>query len=75
MTFICYFREACQLFFASDPLKIVRASGQYMYDEAGNEFLDCINNVCHGEYSLHHQSAREFADFGYFFLFSMKGES
>lgn len=39
--------EACQLFFASDPLKIVRASGQYMYDEAGNQYLDCINNVCH----------------------------
>ncbi|XP_064626793.1 ethanolamine-phosphate phospho-lyase-like [Lineus longissimus] len=36
-----------QLFFHSDPLKIVRASGQYMYDEAGQEYLDCINNVCH----------------------------
>ena len=21
--------------------------GQYMYDETGAEFLDCINNVCH----------------------------
>ena len=39
-----------------------------MYDEAGNEFLDCINNVCHGEYSLH-QSAREFADLEYFLVF------
>lgn len=38
---------ACQLFFTSDPLKIVRASGQYMYDEEGHQYLDCINNVCH----------------------------
>jgi len=38
---------SCKLFFKSDPLKIVRASKQYMYDEAGNEYLDCINNVCH----------------------------
>ena len=21
--------------------------GQYMYNENGDEFLDCINNVCH----------------------------
>ncbi|XP_052781203.1 alanine--glyoxylate aminotransferase 2-like isoform X1 [Mya arenaria] len=39
--------EACQLFFASDPLKITKAKGQYMYDENGNQYLDCINNVCH----------------------------
>lgn len=39
--------EACQVFFASDPLKIVRASGQYMYDEKNIPYLDCINNVCH----------------------------
>ncbi|XP_060066596.1 ethanolamine-phosphate phospho-lyase-like [Ylistrum balloti] len=38
---------ACKLFFASDPLKIVRASGQYMYDEQDQQYLDCINNVCH----------------------------
>ncbi|XP_071107768.1 ethanolamine-phosphate phospho-lyase-like isoform X1 [Haliotis cracherodii] len=37
----------CALFFPSDPLKIVRASGQYMYDESGKQYLDCINNVCH----------------------------
>ncbi|XP_061166058.1 ethanolamine-phosphate phospho-lyase-like [Saccostrea echinata] len=39
--------EACQLFFKEDPLKIVRATGQYMIDEDGNSYLDCINNVCH----------------------------
>ena len=31
----------------ADPLKVVRARGQYMYNECNEEFLDCINNVCH----------------------------
>lgn len=35
------------LFFQDNPLKIVKGSGQYMYDELGNEYLDCINNVAH----------------------------
>ncbi|KAK9506472.1 hypothetical protein O3M35_008408 [Rhynocoris fuscipes] len=39
--------EACQLFFQRDPLKIVRAKGQYMYDENGDSYLDCINNIAH----------------------------
>ena len=39
--------DACQLFFKQDPLKITRASKQYMYDEKGHAYLDCINNVCH----------------------------
>lgn len=38
---------SCKLFFRSDPLKIVRAAGCYMYDEKGCRYLDCINNVCH----------------------------
>ncbi|KAK3770734.1 hypothetical protein RRG08_011778 [Elysia crispata] len=38
---------SCTLFFKSDPLKIDEASGQYMYDEKGQAYLDCINNVCH----------------------------
>ncbi|MEE8119848.1 MAG: aminotransferase class III-fold pyridoxal phosphate-dependent enzyme, partial [Gammaproteobacteria bacterium] len=29
------------------PLTIVRAEGQYLYDSSGKRFLDCINNVCH----------------------------
>lgn len=41
-------RQACKLFYKSNPLKIVRAEGQYMFDERGNRFLDCINNVAHG---------------------------
>lgn len=37
----------CPVWFRDDPLKIVRAEGQYMYDEEGHKYLDCINNVCH----------------------------
>ena len=37
-----------ELFFKEDPLKIVRATGQYMWDEKNNKYLDCINNVAHG---------------------------
>lgn len=29
------------------PLLIMRGQGQYLYDENGREFLDCVNNVCH----------------------------
>ncbi len=29
------------------PLNIVRGSMQYLYDDAGREYLDCVNNVCH----------------------------
>jgi 4-aminobutyrate aminotransferase-like enzyme/Ser/Thr protein kinase RdoA (MazF antagonist) len=31
----------------SEPLKIVRGSGQYLFDEEGNRYLDLVNNVCH----------------------------
>jgi 4-aminobutyrate aminotransferase-like enzyme/Ser/Thr protein kinase RdoA (MazF antagonist) len=30
-----------------DPLKIVRGKGQYLFDERGRGYLDCVNNVCH----------------------------
>ncbi|XP_026321834.1 alanine--glyoxylate aminotransferase 2-like [Hyposmocoma kahamanoa] len=39
--------SACQLFFKSAPLKIVRGVAQFMYDETGERYLDCINNVAH----------------------------
>jgi 4-aminobutyrate aminotransferase-like enzyme/Ser/Thr protein kinase RdoA (MazF antagonist) len=29
------------------PLKIVRGYRQYLYDESGRPYLDCVNNVCH----------------------------
>ncbi|XP_015801985.3 ethanolamine-phosphate phospho-lyase [Nothobranchius furzeri] len=38
---------SCKIFFSHDPIKIVRAKGQYMYDENGQQYLDCINNVAH----------------------------
>ncbi|XP_072487299.1 5-phosphohydroxy-L-lysine phospho-lyase isoform X4 [Notamacropus eugenii] len=39
--------SSCRLFFPEDPVKIVRGQGQYMYDEKGVEYIDCINNVAH----------------------------
>lgn len=44
-------RPSCKIFFSHDPLKIVRAKGQYMFNEKGQRYLDCINNVAHGKYS------------------------
>ncbi len=29
------------------PLHIVAGSGAYLYDENGQSYLDCVNNVCH----------------------------
>ncbi|XP_022685690.1 5-phosphohydroxy-L-lysine phospho-lyase-like [Varroa jacobsoni] len=38
----------CTVFFrSSGALKIVRGEGQYMFDENGVAYLDCINNVAH----------------------------
>jgi 4-aminobutyrate aminotransferase-like enzyme/Ser/Thr protein kinase RdoA (MazF antagonist) len=31
----------------STPLQIVRGRGQFLFDEAGRAYLDCVNNVCH----------------------------
>uniref|UniRef100_A0A3B1K380 5-phosphohydroxy-L-lysine phospho-lyase n=1 Tax=Astyanax mexicanus TaxID=7994 RepID=A0A3B1K380_ASTMX len=39
--------QSCRLFFSDDPVKIVRARGQYLYDENGVQYLDCISNVQH----------------------------
>ncbi len=30
-----------------EPLKIVRGWMQYLFDETGRPFVDCVNNVCH----------------------------
>ena len=32
-----------------NPLKIVRGEGVYFYDENNQQYIDCINNVAHGE--------------------------
>ncbi|XP_038940911.1 5-phosphohydroxy-L-lysine phospho-lyase isoform X2 [Rattus norvegicus] len=39
--------SSCRLFFPENPVKIIRGQGQYLYDEQGREYLDCINNVAH----------------------------
>lgn len=31
----------------AEPLKIVRGFMEYLYDEDGRAYLDCVNNVCH----------------------------
>ena len=31
----------------SEPLHIVRGKGAWLYDNDGNEYLDCANNVAH----------------------------
>ena len=30
-----------------EPLSIVRGRGQFLYDEVGHAYLDCVNNVAH----------------------------
>jgi len=30
-----------------EPLTIVRGSDQFLFDERGRRYLDCVNNVCH----------------------------
>lgn len=51
MTLIDFFdyRQSCKLFYSEDPVKIVRARGQYLFDENGKRYLDCISNVQHGK--------------------------
>ncbi|XP_014912539.1 5-phosphohydroxy-L-lysine phospho-lyase isoform X2 [Poecilia latipinna] len=39
--------QSCRLFYSEDPVKIVKARGQYMFDENGKRYLDCISNVQH----------------------------
>ena len=33
--------------YSKAPLHVVRGSAQYLYDDQGLEYLDCVNNVCH----------------------------
>ncbi|XP_076048169.1 ethanolamine-phosphate phospho-lyase-like isoform X2 [Oratosquilla oratoria] len=39
--------RGCVLHYASAPLKIVRAQKQYMIDDFGIQYLDCVSNVAH----------------------------
>ena len=51
-----FHRSICALHFADDPLKIVRGEGQYLYDDKGHQYLDCVNNVAHGKFSIFPQN-------------------
>nr|CAH0102691.1 unnamed protein product [Daphnia galeata] len=42
-----FIAPSCKLFFKADPLKMISAKGQYMFNEKGEKYLDCINNVTH----------------------------
>lgn len=48
-TYSFYCRQSCRLFYSDNPVKIVRARGQYLFDENGERYLDCISNVQHGK--------------------------
>ncbi|KAI9551763.1 hypothetical protein GHT06_022099 [Daphnia sinensis] len=37
----------CQVHFADSEVKVVRASKQYIYDDLGNEYLDCVSSSAH----------------------------
>ncbi|KAJ1373106.1 Ethanolamine-phosphate phospho-lyase 1 [Parelaphostrongylus tenuis] len=37
----------CQIFYQEDPFMVSKASMQYLYDEKGMQYLDCISNVQH----------------------------
>ena len=36
------------MFYPEDPLWIVRGEGQYLFDQKGIKYLDCVNNISHG---------------------------
>lgn len=43
-----YFSSNLSISYEKDqPLWIVKGKGQYLYDETGKEYLDCVNNVAH----------------------------
>ncbi|VDO68910.1 unnamed protein product [Haemonchus placei] len=44
--YVC-FRSKCQIFYKDDPFMVSKASMQYLYDEKGKQYLDCISNVQH----------------------------
>ena len=38
------YSKSCKLHFEAHPLRIVRAKKQYLYDDAGNRYLDKADN-------------------------------
>lgn len=57
LTHFCLCRQSCRLFYSDKPVKIIRARGQYLFDEKGQRYLDCISNVHHGNGHLFHSAA------------------
>jgi 4-aminobutyrate aminotransferase-like enzyme len=37
----------CALNYSKNPLVVLRGEKQWLYDEFGIAYLDCVNNVCH----------------------------
>ncbi|XP_046443717.1 ethanolamine-phosphate phospho-lyase-like [Daphnia pulex] len=37
----------CQVHFANSEIKVARASKQYIYDDLGTEYLDCVSSSAH----------------------------
>lgn len=52
--YLMFFSSKCQIFYQDDPFMVSKASMQYLYDEQGKQYLDCISNVQHGKYTVHH---------------------
>lgn len=61
---LCYRSSACKtmcsihccspgfkLFYPEDPLWMLRGEGQYLFDDQGIKYLDCVNNISHGMYT------------------------
>uniref|UniRef100_A0A914S2E2 Uncharacterized protein n=1 Tax=Parascaris equorum TaxID=6256 RepID=A0A914S2E2_PAREQ len=44
----------CQIFYAEDPILVSRASMQYLFDETGRKYIDCISNVQHACFTVGH---------------------
>lgn len=40
-----------KLFYPEDPLWMLRGEGQYLFDDQGIKYLDCVNNISHGMYT------------------------
>lgn len=42
-----HLNRALSVSYSSDPLFVTHSKGVYLYDQKGNAFLDCMNNVSH----------------------------
>lgn len=49
MDYLDCYSSWCKVHFADSELKVARASKQYVYDDLGNEYLDCVSSAAHGK--------------------------